>query len=146
MASTSKRARLDCQHETDDESEKTVCDEKRAKKKPVFQKCREEYFQTWPFFKPSPKGEDMIYCKICDRHFSIKHGHGGAYDCEKHLATAMHQTNSKDVKPCKTIAAMFTQTQQSDAVKQADNIIKAEIAMTEMIAGDSFRYKFGLLF
>ena len=92
MASTSKRARLDCQHETDDESEKN-CDEKRAKKKPVFQKCREEYFQTWPFFKPSPKGEGMIYCKICDRHFSIKHG--GAYDCERHIRIFLQVRQNK---------------------------------------------------
>ncbi|KAL3831791.1 hypothetical protein ACJMK2_023495 [Sinanodonta woodiana] len=35
--------------------------------------------------------------------------------------------------PCKTIAAHFSQAQQSDAVKQADSIMNAEIGMAEMI-------------
>ena len=139
MASASKRVRVtvtDRDHETDEESEVCVTAgvEKRGKalKKSAFQKCRDEYFQNWPFLKPSTKGEGMIYCKICDRHFSIRHG--GAYDCERHIATAVHKGNAKDVMPCKTIAAHFAQTQQSDAVKQADSIMNAEIGMAEMIA------------
>lgn len=73
-------------------------------------------------------------------HFSIRHG--GAYDCKRHIATAVHKWIAKDVMPCKTIAAHLAQTQQSDAVKQADSIKNAEIGMAEIITLSSYKFLF----
>jgi hypothetical protein len=66
------------------------------------------------FIKHSRKGNKFAFCEFCRTDFSINHG--GYSDVTKHVGTAKHKGNAKDVQSSRSLAMFLPGSSKSSTL------------------------------
>ena len=87
------------------------------------QNWKDHYAVIFKFVKPSRKGENVAYCKLCNCDFAI--GHGGAHDIKQHEKVNKHQL---------AVSSATTQPELK-FVKTRENldVIRSEVHFTKFL-------------
>ena len=76
------------------------------------------------FIKHSQKGNKFAFCEFCRTDFSINHG--GHSDVTKHVGTAKHKGNAKDVQSSRSLAMFLPGSSKSSTDNITQSVINAE--------------------
>jgi hypothetical protein len=75
---------------------------------------RTAWTDEFHFIKHSRKGNKFAFCEFCRTDFSINHG--GHSDVTKHVGTAKHKGNSKDVQLSRSLAMFLPGNSKSSTL------------------------------
>ncbi|KAL3864693.1 hypothetical protein ACJMK2_006353 [Sinanodonta woodiana] len=108
------------------------------------QNWKDHYAVNFKFVKPSRKGENFAFCKLCNCDFAI--GHGGAHDIKQHEKANKHQL---------AVSSATTQPElKFGKTRENLDVIRSEVLFTKFLieknlplsvasdAGDLFRTLF----
>ena len=76
------------------------------------------------FIKHSRKGNKLSFCEFCRTDFSVKHG--GHSDVTKHVGTAKHKGNAKDIQSSRSLAMFLPGSSKSSTDNITQSLINAE--------------------
>ena len=119
-------------HETDDSDIESVMENAclPKKKRRVVQKYRQSYHEKFPCLIPSDKGNTYVHCTICKADFGC--GHGGLFDCTRHIQSASHKKYQMGCGSQQVIKSFFER--KKDNVSDMDmDTMRAEAMLCDMI-------------
>ena len=88
------------------------------------------------FIKHSRKGNKFAFCEFCRTDFSINHGVHS--DVTKHVGTAKHKGNAKDVQSSRSLAMFLPGSSQSSTDNITQSVINAETLFQGFIIEHNF--------
>lgn len=98
-----------------------------------------KYLAKWepefPFIKKSFMGQTHAFCTLCNVNFSVTHG--GKNDVLQHQDTTKHDKAKKAQQHAPSMSSFVVRT-----VTEADQVSKAELKMSMLIAKNNIPFSF----